>query len=306
MKIAYLILAHKDPKHLARLIRSLSTPNTSFFIHIDQKSDLDDFNNLVSDNVFFTKERVPVYYDYSMVEAMLILHQTALMNMGGFDYFVRLNGVDYPIQPASYIESFFHKNMGKEFMEIMPIHSGDTEFPMRRLVKYELRQNASIGEKLFFNSLSNMGIKPNHIHKFLQFNLKPYWGSSLMALTRAACEYIRYFATINPKIMAYFKHTHYPDEMIFQIILGNSPYIENISTNLHFIDWSEQMTHPPELTEEHLLIFSSSLAVKSGKKEFLFANKFSSKNEDVVEHLDQIIREKEQAYLKSKGESENY
>jgi hypothetical protein len=305
MKIAYLILAHKDPKHLARLIRSLSTHNSSFFIHIDQKSDIDDFNHIVSENVYFTKERVPVYYDYSIVEATLILLQNALMNMCCFDYFVRLHGVDYPIQPASYIEAFFHKNLGKEFMEIMPIHSGDKEFPMRRLVKYELRENASIGEKLFFKSLSYLGIKPNRIDKFLQFNLNPTWGSALWALTRGACEYIRYFAAINPKVMDYFKHTHIPCEMIFQIILGNSPYINKMATNLHYIDWSTQKRHPPELTERHLSFFSSSLAVKTGEKEFLFANKFSSKNEEVVNHLDQIIREKEQTYNKSNVNSEN-
>ena len=298
MKIAYLILAHKDPKHLARLVRSLSTPNSYFFIHIDKKSDIDDFNNIASTNVFFSKERVPVYYDYSLVEAMFILLHNALMHMHCFDYLVRLNGVDYPIQPASYIDAFFHKNFGKEFMEIMPTHSGDAEFPMRRLVKFELRQNASKGEELIFNSLSYLGIKPNRMKKFLRFNLKPYWGSAFWALTRGACEYIRCFAAANPKVTEFFKHTHIPCEMIFQIILGNSPYINKMASNLHYIDWSDKKRHPPELTEKHLSFFSSSLAVKTEDKEFLFANKFSSKNEDLVDHLDQIIKDKAKIYNK--------
>jgi len=38
MKIAYIILAHKNPDQIKRLVLRLNTEGTSFFIHIDKKA----------------------------------------------------------------------------------------------------------------------------------------------------------------------------------------------------------------------------------------------------------------------------
>lgn len=58
MKIAYLISAHTDPIQLKKLVRSLYVDGkTYFFIHIDKKAKIIDFENEVSslsfENVFF-------------------------------------------------------------------------------------------------------------------------------------------------------------------------------------------------------------------------------------------------------------
>jgi len=39
MKIAYIVLAHKYPEQLLRLIFKLNTDNVAFFVHIDKKVD---------------------------------------------------------------------------------------------------------------------------------------------------------------------------------------------------------------------------------------------------------------------------
>ncbi len=39
MRIAYVILAHKYPEQLVRLISQLNTNDVSFFLHIDKKPD---------------------------------------------------------------------------------------------------------------------------------------------------------------------------------------------------------------------------------------------------------------------------
>ena len=39
MRIAYVILAHKYPEQLVRLISQLNTNDVSFFLHIDKKAD---------------------------------------------------------------------------------------------------------------------------------------------------------------------------------------------------------------------------------------------------------------------------
>lgn len=296
MKIAYLVLAHKDPSHLERLINSLLTPQSAFYIHLDNKSDISEFLYLEGEQVHYTKERLSVYYDFSLVEATLILMRTALIDECNFDYFVRLHGVDYPVQPASYIENFFEHNDGSEFIEMMPTKSGDKEFPVNRLVKYKLPVGASAIEKLSLKFSSLFGFKRDRIREFSKFQLTPYWGSGLWGLSRNACEYIVNYAQKHQKLLRYFRFTHIPIEMIFQTILGNSPHMFKISPYFHYINWSSQQRHPPELTGKHLSYFSSSLKVMDGDREILFANKFSSKNKHIVDELDRIIFEKEKAY----------
>src|SRR5215471_11394598 len=58
-KIAYLVFAYKNPQLLKRAIKTLSTEHCAFFVHIDQKIDINQFSCISADNVVFT-ERVVV------------------------------------------------------------------------------------------------------------------------------------------------------------------------------------------------------------------------------------------------------
>lgn len=296
MKIVFLILAHKDPDHLQRLIQAISTPNTACYIHLDKKSDMSEFIQLECSNVHFIKNRLPIYYDYSLVEATLRLMREALTDDRHFDYLIRIHGVDYPVQPADYIENFFQKNMGSEFIEIMPTKAGDKEFPQNRIRIFEIPNGATIIEKKIYHYLSTIGFRRDRISEFNKFGLIPYWGSALWGLSRGACEYILNYAKNYPKLLKFLRNAHAPEEMIFQIILGNSSYMDKAANYFHYIDWSSQQRHPPELTEKHLKIFSSSLQVIHENREILFANKFSSHNSQVVDELDKIIAVKAKAY----------
>lgn len=138
MKIAYLITAYDNPNHLQRLIRALSTNSSAFFIHIDRKSRLNDFSDINEDNVYFSQERIPSHWgDFSTTRAILILLRMALSHQSRFDYLSLLSGTDYPLQPASYIEDFFDKNEGKEFMNIVQMPCETAGKPITRLTTYK-------------------------------------------------------------------------------------------------------------------------------------------------------------------------
>ena len=108
MKIAYLILAHNTPNHMQKLISSLSSDSSTFFIHIDKKSNIKDFNKIVGNNITFTKSRISVFWgEFSQVEAILVLIRTAMSNAIKFDRFVLLSGADYPVKTFKYIEDLF-------------------------------------------------------------------------------------------------------------------------------------------------------------------------------------------------------
>src|SRR5208283_2267384 len=99
MKIAYLTQTHRNPKLLERKIKSLSSEHCAFFIHVDRKSNINDFSAIKGSNVFFTEKRIPVYWgEYSLVEAILILIEQALDGPQTYDYFVLSTGSDYPLK----------------------------------------------------------------------------------------------------------------------------------------------------------------------------------------------------------------
>lgn len=66
MRIAYLIVAHTDPKQLKRLVDALNDDNNIFFIHIDRKTDIGPFLECIDltryKNVHFIDKRISVYW----------------------------------------------------------------------------------------------------------------------------------------------------------------------------------------------------------------------------------------------------
>src|SRR5271166_5074225 len=99
MRIAYLMTVHRNPLLLKRLMRMLSTCGSGFFIHVDRKTDIGKFSEIAGDSVFLSKERIPVYWcEFSQVEATIRLIRQALAHSEKYDYFVFLQGSDYPIR----------------------------------------------------------------------------------------------------------------------------------------------------------------------------------------------------------------
>ena len=117
MKIAYLISAHTDATHLARLIGALDK-DAEFFVHIDQKVDVEPFREAVKGaNVHFIEHRVNVVWgSYRQLEyQMALLH--AARQQGHYDYYVTLSGLDYPIWPAKKIFRYLEDYTPNELLQ---------------------------------------------------------------------------------------------------------------------------------------------------------------------------------------------
>ena len=64
MKIAHLILAHKNPAQLERLIRAMKHPAFHFYIHVDKKSDIGPFEYLFDNQqVFKVQHRTSIVHN---------------------------------------------------------------------------------------------------------------------------------------------------------------------------------------------------------------------------------------------------
>jgi hypothetical protein len=299
MKIAYLALAHDHPQLLKRLIGSLSNEDAGFFIHIDKKSQLEDFSTVQGPNVFFTRQREIVHWgEYSMVEAILCLIREALEWSERADYLVLLSGSDYPLRSGKYIQSFLTENRGSEFLSMVRIPCDSVGKPLSRINTIRYPSDKPV-RRFAGRVLAKFGLAQRDYRKSLG-TLEPYSGSTWWALSREACGYMVDFAERNRKYAEFFRTTPAPDEMFFHTILANSSYKTKIRRNLHYVDWPPQGgPHPATMNENHVAFFESQKKIQLddvyGSGEALFARKFSGERMDLLERVDRMIKRMEVA-----------
>ena len=106
MKLALLILAHKSPEQLSRLLCRMDDKRFDFFIHIDAKSVINKFkgsdNRIKYSNIIWVKNRIKTYFnDFSLVQATVNTIKEAVKN--DYQYYILLTGQDYPIKSNDYI-----------------------------------------------------------------------------------------------------------------------------------------------------------------------------------------------------------
>ncbi len=121
-RIVYIILAHKLPEQLIRLVRRLQTATAFFLIHVDKKTDLKIYDRMVEalkgvENVRFLDRHARYYGDFNHVKATLNAIEK-LSELGlQYDYLVLLTGQDYPIKSNDHIQRFLKESGGRSFLE---------------------------------------------------------------------------------------------------------------------------------------------------------------------------------------------
>jgi core-2/I-Branching enzyme len=294
MKIAYLLFAYKNPQLLERLITRLSTEDSAFFIHIDKKVCIRQFSRIRGGNVYFTEERIPVYWaEFSGIEAILLLLRQALASEQHYDYFVLLSGSDYPLRSAKYIQSFLQKNRGTEFVSLVKVPAPGK--PLSRINTFRFPSTKPV-RRFVTRALAKVGLVERDYRKYLG-TLEAYAGNTWWALTGDACRYIVEFSERNQHVSEFFYNVFAPEEAFFHTILGNSAFKSHIRKNLLFEDWSAQGAHPEMINGHHILFFEGRDAVctndEFGDGEFLFARKFCDENIELLERIDEMIKRKD-------------
>jgi hypothetical protein len=282
MKIAYIILAHKNPIQLARLVRRLQDDGTTFVIHFDKRTGESTYRHVVDDlvtvrNVFFADRLACYWGSFNISRATLRCIHFLIDNDIEFDYAVLLSGQDYPIKSQTVIKSFFEKAQPKEFIEAFPLgspnrwteHTGDFQ-ALNRIQFWHFR----------FRSRH----LPIRIRRKFPHGFEPHGGSQWWALTRESIEFISSFSRQYPRFISYFKYVLIPDEILLNTIISNSPMRSNIvSQDLTFADWGRP--NPP-----YPAVLSKSDFPSLLQSTKLFARKFDiSTDEDILYLLDKFI-----------------
>ena len=293
MKIAYLILVHRNPHLLARAIRTLSADEEcGFFVHVDRKADITPFRPIESGRVALV-ERLPVHWgEFSQVEATLRVMQAALASPQRYDYLSFSQGSDYPLRDGRYIRGFLARNAGAEFIDMVRMPAPG--YPMSKINTLRYPSDRPL-LRFATRALAKLGLAGRDYRRHL-VGLDAYAGTASWTLSRAACEYVIDFERSHPQVTSYFRNAFTADEMFFHTILGNSPFRQRVRKNLTFTDWPASGNHPLPLDVRHVAMFEAREEVivenEWGSGEMLFARKLSDETLHLVDRIDSMIRTK--------------
>jgi hypothetical protein len=250
------------------LIVALQHPSFFFYVHIDEKAGMQQFEYLNKyENVFFIKNRTKIFWaGYGTIQATINGIREILPFK--YDYINVISAQDFPLKSANDIYNFFERNNGKEFITCESVKDTWKEAEIR-VKKYHLI-NFRIPGKYQLEKIIN-SILP--ARKF-PLDYKIVGRSNWFSVTFNAAKYIIDFLDEHPEIVRFFKFSWGADELIFSTILYNSSFKDKITDNVVYVDWSAKKAHPKILrTEDFNALISSTK---------LFARKFDADEDAVI------------------------
>ncbi|WP_316839577.1 beta-1,6-N-acetylglucosaminyltransferase [Pedobacter gandavensis] len=288
MKIAHLIMAYKNSGQVERMIKAMDHPNFHFYIHLDLKIDIKEFEHLAQlERVSFIQNRVLCNWGgFSFVKAIISSLSEILSQKTSYDFINLMSGQDYPIKPIDRLYKFYQEHPGKCFIS----YDQDPN-------AIWWKEAASRAELYHFTDLKFKGkyFVQSIFNKYLpkrSFPLSiPLYGSSdssWWTITPECAAYIVDFMKKNPRLERFMQYTWGSDEFIIATIIMNSPFKSDvINNNLRFISWESGRPNPRILTDNDFDL------IKASDK--FYARKFDNQvNVKILDQLDQFIAVKSQ------------
>jgi hypothetical protein len=282
MRIACIIMAHKEPQQIERLIGKLvSLPSLDIYIHLDKKINQGPFEYLSKiPHVYFIKKRISVRWaSYSFLNAIIQSFKEVLGKGIPYDFLSLMSGQDYPIKPVTDFYQKLERNPTKNFISFEEDGTW-WKHAITRIHKYHFTNFGFRGKyklQFFLNF-----ILPNR--KFpLPYVL--YGGPRAMCMTLSAecAAYVVEFIGKNKSLRRFIRFTWGPDEFVIPTLIMNSPFRESvINDNFYYIDWTRGGVNPKILsTEDYNQLISS---------DKLMARKFEmSGQENILDLLDKKL-----------------
>ncbi|HEY0058083.1 MAG TPA: beta-1,6-N-acetylglucosaminyltransferase [Flavisolibacter sp.] len=307
--IAYLVLAHHQPRQLALVVHALAQGNSFVFIHVDAAADLNVFKAALvheagSQNVFFTDKRVHgIWGHFSLVEATLLLLKAAASHPVPFDHFILLSGQDFPLKSNTFIATFLAEHKGFDFIEHYPLPSD--RLCERQGGLYRVNRYHTIAKRVH-DEFPPYSRKPvlnglfdacaNFHHRYIRkmpLGMQPYAGSQWWMLSRKTVLDFLSFLDAHQEIEGFFKNVWIPDELFFQTVLHHIKQDDTslINNNYRFTKWDKNKSLP--------VVTSPQIVTTEDKEELLnadalFARKFDEiKSRELVEVLSKQLLEQD-------------
>lgn len=287
MKQAILILGYKDINNIIRIIQYFDEC-FEFYIHIDKKSkaDLSRLYTIKNKSINIYRKYVVNWGGISIMKVELFLVKKALEN-DSIKYFHLISEQDFPIKPLHYFYDLARENKNYLAFEKLPRKVWDGNGGLDRILYYHFNDIFN-ARKYGRGKLLNLLI---HLQKTLKIKRsygehlpQLYGGSMWWSLTREVLLYVIHESENNTFLINRLNYTLIPDEIYFQTILVNSPYLNDIiNDNLRYIDWTYRGGSRPaflDMSDYNKLITSNKI----------FARKFNENSQVLINKLYEIIK----------------
>lgn len=256
---AFLIQAHAYPELIEQLIYLLNTPNHLFYIHIDKRNFLLyhylQYKYKSAANIFVFSEKKVNWGSSNQFIVTLYLLEKALRRETT-EYFHLISGQDFPLKTNAQFDDFFeHTDNG--YMGFVPNPSLYKE-RIDHFYFYDLINNRSLSIGwLIINKIARcceqvqqmITKKGIHIRPVLNYPL--YKGSQWWSWNRKIASYVHTYISKHPEYIKRFKWTCCCDELIFHILVMNSPlHSLIIKNNYRYIDWTSRGESLPNTLNE--------------------------------------------------------
>lgn len=301
MKIAYVILAHKDSDHIKRLSNKLTiNTDNKVFIHLDKKINLNKFkeNCPETEKIKYVLKREEVYWGgFSSIISTINVFEEILFEKE-YERVVILQGLDYPIKSNKEINNFFEKNKNLEY--IKAFNETDTK-DIVNLHKYcfywYLDKNNFL--KNCINRINTVLLKLKILIRFKKpyiyvnnIKYKIYRGWAHIALTKNAVQYIVNFYNKNKEFNKYFQTIYASDESYFHTILYNSYFKKNTVLKKEVSEKQRENMSILNLTyfeyPKFVKVFKKIEELKKiDKKEYLYIRKVDSDSSELLDYIDE-------------------
>jgi len=311
MNINYVILAHKAPEQLLRLVLRLKSQDAHFYLHIDKKCNLGEFMRVLPENTNLTyiADRQDCRWgDLSLVDAVLACYREIVAQKSE-GVCVLLSAQDYPLRGQTYIKEFFEQHENQNFISIYPIPDPKKKSEnggMERLTSYtfdcrnpkDARMKAKIQPlSLRLKTIGGFLRLAMYRRDLLPFAIKAYFKKRQYPKGLAKC-FNEMWVTLNyqtvkwlletidrhPEYRAYYQYTHIPDETMFgSILMADEQMKKTIRPMCHYIRWEKGQDGSPKTL--------SMGDVDSMKKamlenpQIMFARKFEE-NTEILDYID--------------------
>lgn len=288
---AYLILAHKNPSQLHKLLALLDDERNDIFLHIDKNApfSLDDIQGVCKKaNLEFIEPRIKVSWGgASIVKAEIALLEAATKKE--HSYYHLLSGLDLPIKSQDAIHKFFEDNAGYEFLNMWPLNPASLN---RVQYRYPFPEGSHFFLTNLINNIAYCILKALNVRRNTDINFQS--GSQWFSITHAAALY-----TVSRKewVEKVFSGCRICDEFLMSTIIWNSPFRDKLyckdfvdghtinMSNLRYIDWNRggSQRHPGTFTIEDLEMLKSI--------PHLWARKFDENvDKDIIDAIAEYVR----------------
>lgn len=240
MTLAFTVIVHKDPEQVVRLVRAVTVGGNYCVIHCNARSG-PEFRQTIADGlaaagvttVRFLESEPLSWGSGGILRTQLRAIDALLDGADDWSHMINLSGQCLPVKPLGEIAEFLAAHKDRNFLEVIDVGRERPDLAYR----YDRYYVDFAGRA-----------RNTHIPRSPPRDFSLKFGAFWVMLTRAACRHVLRASEAAP-IRKYLKYTQFPDEMLFQTVLMNSPLRETIVPNMkRLIKWEGLSPNPKILT----------------------------------------------------------